>query len=88
MIGHSLKKVKKYIDGVHRVMGRSVVGRSNIRRTLLSYLREFYSDFMLYKDKPILNKIHQRVWAQDMYEQLSDKQRLALYLKLMKKNLD
>ena len=60
--------------------------RSVIRRAILSYLEEFYSDFMLYRDTPILNKIHQGIWAQDMYEQLSDKQRVTLYLKLMKKN--
>ena len=59
--------------------------RSKIRRKLLDYLEKFYLEFILYRDFPIINKIYSRVWALDMYEQLDDKQRLKLYLKLIKK---
>ena len=59
--------------------------RSEIRRKVIVYLKKFYLDFILYKDLPIINKIYAKVWANDMYEQLSDKQRIAIYLKLTKK---
>ena len=59
--------------------------RSEIRRKVIVYLKKFYLDFILYKDLPIINKIYAKVWANDMYEQLSDKQRMAIYLKLTKK---
>ena len=59
--------------------------RSEIRRKVIVYLKKFYLDFILYKDLPIINKIYAKVWAEDMYEQLSDKQRISIYLKLNKK---
>ena len=59
--------------------------RSEIRRKVIVYLKKFYLDFILYKDLPIINKIYAKVWANDMYEQLSDKQRIAIYLKLTEK---
>ena len=59
--------------------------RSEIRRKVIVYLKKFYLDFILYKDLPIINKIYAKVWANDMYEQLSDKQRIAIYLKLTNK---
>ena len=34
---------------------------------------------------PVINKIYNKVWAEDMYEQLDDKQKLNLYLKIKKK---
>ena len=62
--------------------------RAVIRAEVISYLEKFYLQFMLYKEQPVVNKIHCKVWAMDMYEQLSDNQRYILYLKLKKKKLD
>lgn len=59
--------------------------RSVIRRAILNYLKKFYLDFILYKDLPVINKIYNKIWAEDMYEQLDDKQKLDLYLKINKK---
>tara|TARA_A100001011_G_scaffold399877_1_gene510725 strand:+ start:2521 stop:2724 length:204 start_codon:yes stop_codon:yes gene_type:complete len=59
--------------------------RSVIRREILNYLKKFYLNFILYKDLPVINKIYNKVWAEDMYEQLDDKQKLNLYLKIKKK---
>ena len=41
-------------------------------------------DFILYKDLPVINKIYNKVWAEDMYEQLDEGQKTKLYLKLIK----
>ena len=54
----------------------------------MSYLERFYLDFMLYREQPAVSKLYRKAWAMDMYEQLSDDQRYALYLKLIKKNLN
>lgn len=62
--------------------------RAEIRREIIAYLNKFYSDFMLYKDKPILNKMHCEIWSADMYEQLTESQKISLYLKLIKKKLN
>ena len=59
--------------------------RSEVRRLILDYLEKFYLDFVLYKELPVVNKLYCKVWAQDMYEQLDDKQKITLYLKLIKK---
>lgn len=59
--------------------------RSEVRRLIIDYLEKFYLDFVLYKELPVVNKIYCKVWAQDMYEQLDDKQKVTLYLKLIKK---
>jgi hypothetical protein len=59
--------------------------RSEVRRKVKDYLQKFYLDFVLYKDLPVINKIYCKVWADDMYEQLDDKQRISIYLKLIKK---
>lgn len=59
--------------------------RSEVRRLIIDYLEKFYLDFVLYKELPVVNKVYCKVWAQDMYEQLDDKQKVTLYLKLIKK---
>lgn len=48
--------------------------RAEIRREIIVYLNKFYSDFML--------------WSADMYEQLTESQKISLYLKLIKKKLN
>ena len=58
--------------------------RNKIRKELLNYLQKFYLDFVLYKDLPVINKIYNKVWAEDMYEQLDEGQKMKLYLKLIK----
>ncbi len=68
---------------VYFLMGN--VKRSEVRRKVIDYLQKFYLDFVLYKDLPVINKMYCKVWAQDMYEQLDDKQRITIYLKLIKK---
>jgi hypothetical protein len=65
-------------------MGKSK--RNVIRKELLNYLQKFYLDFVLYKDLPVINQIYCKAWAEDMYEQLDEGQRLKLYLKLTKKS--
>ena len=62
--------------------------RAERRREIIAYLDKFYSEFMLYRDKPILNKMHCQIWSADMYEQLTESQKISLYLKLNRKNLD
>ena len=61
------------------------IRRSEIRKKVLDYLEKFYLDFILYKDLPVINKIYCKAWAMDMYEQLDDKQKLGIYLKLIEK---
>ena len=61
------------------------IKRSEVRRKVIDYLEKFYLDFILYKELPVINKIYSKVWAMDMYEQLDDKQRVTIYLKLIKK---
>ena len=61
------------------------IKRSEVRRKVIDYLKKFYLDFILYKELPVINKIYNKVWAEDMYEQLDDKQRVTIYLKLTKK---
>lgn len=63
------------------------MNRAEIRRVIIDYLEKFYSDFMLYKEQPIVHKLHCKSWAQDMYEQFSDEEKEKLYFKLnFKKN--
>jgi len=62
--------------------------RAEVRRVVLAYLEEFFYSFMLYKEFPVKKKIYTEVWALDMYEQLTDEQRVAIYLKQTKKNDD
>lgn len=62
--------------------------RAEVRREVLAYLDEFFSNFMLYKDFPVKQKMFVEVWKLDMYEQLTDEQRVAIYLKRVKKNLE
>ncbi len=68
---------------VQYVVGKAK--RNKIRKELLNYLQKFYLDFVLYKDLPVINKVYNKIWAEDMYEQLDDEQRMKLYLKLIKK---
>lgn len=63
-------------------MGKSK--RNKKRKELLNYLQKFYLDFVLYKDLPVINKMYNKIWAEDMYEQLDEGQRNKLYLKLIK----
>lgn len=60
--------------------------RAEVRRVVLAYLREFFLSFMLYKEFPVKQKMYAEIWALDMYEQLTDEQRFAIYLKKTKKN--
>ena len=60
--------------------------KAEIRTKVLAYLQDFFSTFMLYKKFPVKQKIHIEVWALDMYEQLTDEQKVAIYLKKTKKN--
>ena len=64
------------------------MGRAEVRREIITYLNKFYSDFMLYKNKPILNKINREIWSASMYDQLTESQKISLYLKLIKKKLN
>lgn len=64
------------------------IRRSEIRKKVMDYLEKFYLDFILYKDLPVINKIYCKAWAMDMYEQLDDKQKLAIYLKLIEKTAE
>lgn len=60
--------------------------RAEVRRVVLAYLRKFFLSFMLYKEFPVKQKMYAEIWALDMYEQLTDEQRFAIYLKKTKKN--
>lgn len=62
--------------------------RAEVRRVVLAYLREFFSSFMLYKEFPVKQKMYAEIWALDMYEQLTDEQKISIYLKKSKKNDD
>ena len=60
--------------------------RAEVRRVVLVHLREFFLSFMLYKEFPVEQKMYAEIWALDMYEQLNDEQRFAIYLKKTTKN--
>ena len=60
------------------------IKRSEVRRKVIDYLKKFYLDFILYKELHVINKIYNKVWAEDMYEQLDEGQKTKLYLKLIK----
>jgi hypothetical protein len=60
--------------------------RAEVRRVVLVHLREFFLSFMLYKEFPVKQKMYAEIWALDMYEQLNDEQRFAIYLKKTTKN--
>jgi hypothetical protein len=62
--------------------------RNEIRKKVIVYLKKYYLDFILYKELPVINKVYSKIWAEDMYEQLSQEQRLAIYLKLIKKTAE
>jgi hypothetical protein len=81
----TLYQILDYLSSLSVQFYMEKLKRSEVRRAIINYLKEFYLDFILYKDLPIINKIYCRVWAEDMYEQFDDKQRIALYLKLIKK---
>jgi len=55
--------------------------RFKLRQEVLNYLREFFTTIILYKEFPVKQKICVETWAMDMYEQLSDEQRLEIYNK-------
>lgn len=59
--------------------------RAEIRRSVLTYLENFFSTFMLYKEFPVKQKIYASIWSLDMFEQLTDEQRIGIYLKQTKK---
>jgi len=56
-----------------------------IQTSVLAYLKEFFSSFMLYKDQPVKKKVYSEIWAVEMYEKLSDKEKIAIYLQKAKK---
>jgi len=64
------------------------MNRAERRRVVLAYLEEFFSSFMLYKEFTVKKKMYTEVWALDMYEQLTDEQKIAIYLQKTKKNDD
>jgi hypothetical protein len=75
----SQEKIKKsvYID----------MREKEIEASVLAYLKEFFSSFMLYKDQPVKKKIYSEIWAFEMYDKLSDQEKIAIYLQKTKKTL-
>jgi hypothetical protein len=61
------------------------MNRSQIRRTNIKYLEEFFSSIILFKDFPVKRTLRAESWAQDFYEQLNDEDKQALYNQITKK---
>ena len=59
--------------------------REKVKEQVLEYLRDFFSKFILYDELSVKQKLHSTFWAYEMYEKLSDKERVAIYLKINKK---
>jgi hypothetical protein len=60
--------------------------RAEIKSSVLAYLKEFFTEFMLYKEFPVKQKRYTELWALEMYEKLTDKQKVGIYLKQNKKS--
>jgi hypothetical protein len=75
MVCQSQNKKSVFID----------MNRSQIRRTNIKYLEEFFCSIILFKDFPVKRKLHAESWAQDFYEQLNDEDKQALYNQITKK---
>ena len=61
--------------------------RAEIKTKVLAYLNDFFVTFMLYKDQPVKKKIYSELWAFEMYDKLSDQEKIAIYLQKTKKTL-
>jgi hypothetical protein len=59
--------------------------REKVKEQVLEYLGDFFSKKILYDELSVKQKLHSTFWAYEMYEKLSDKERVAIYLKINKK---
>lgn len=59
--------------------------RAEVKSSVLAYLRQFFAEFMLYKEFPVKRKRYSELWALEMYEKLTDEQKVGIYLKQNKK---
>jgi hypothetical protein len=59
--------------------------REEVKKEVLAYLGDFFSTFILYDELPVKQKLHSTFWAYEMYDKLTDKERVAIYLKQNKK---
>ena len=59
--------------------------KAEIRTKVLAYLQDFFSTFMLYKEFPVKQKRYSELWALSMYDELTEEQRVGIYLKQIKK---
>ena len=59
--------------------------REEIKKGVLAYLGEFFDTFMLYKKFSVKQKMYSKLWAIEMYDKLTDKQKVGIYLKQTKK---
>lgn len=73
---------------VNRKNKKSVIHdmkRAEIKTKVLAYLQDFFTTFMLYKEFPVKQKKYSKLWALSMYEELTEEQRVGIYLKQIKK---
>lgn len=59
--------------------------KAEVRTKVLAYLQDFFSTFMLYKKFPVKQKKYSELWALNMYDELTEEQRVGIYLKQIKK---
>ena len=73
---------------VNRKNKKSVIHNmksAEIKTRVLAYLQDFFATFMLYKEVSVKQKQYSKLWALSMYEELTEKQRIGIYLKQAKK---
>ena len=73
---------------VNRKNKKSVIHdmkRAEIKTKVLAYLKNFFDTFMLYRELSVKQKQYSELWALNMYEELTEEQRIGVYLKQIKK---
>jgi hypothetical protein len=58
--------------------------RIEVRSSVINYMDKFFSDFILYRDFPVKQKLARKHWVDTLYEELSQSQREEIYKELKK----
>ena len=56
--------------------------RYDVRKGVIDYLDKFFSNFILYKNFPIKQKLARKHWVDTIYEELSQQQREEIFNKI------
>ena len=58
--------------------------RIEVRSSVINYMDKFFSDFILYRNFPVKQKLARKHWVNTMYEELSQSQREEIFEELKK----